>query len=250
MTSVKCISEKKMIVYILSIQASVIILLTGCGEFTNFSYESFDSSLGEGKTQEEQLLILEDLFDQASQEDFYNESQIITDSLNKQGEVEKENMIKIERKCGLDNPILLDYYAEEIRDVNDLTDSKCIWIDSYYADLNADGLIDALIILDSVLHSGSAGLRFEILVNNGDGTYREVFRTRMRISNFSAANEPEPIDEFFISLNSTNGFFDIYIIRDEIVIARLSNIDDVYVVVYGNENALGEWEGMETMLKG
>jgi len=242
MTSVKCIRSKKKVIFVLSIQASVIILLAGCGEFTNFSYESFVSHKADGKPQEKQLFSSGVLFDQASQEDFCNEFQIITDSLNKSEEVEKENMIKLERECGLDDPILLDYYSEDIRVVNDLTEFKCICIDSYYADLNADGLIDVLIILDSVLHSGTAGLPFEILVNNGDGTYREVFRTRMRISNFFDPNDPEPIDEFFLSTKSTNGFFDIYIVRDDRVIAWLSYIDDAYVVVYRNEIALGEWE--------
>jgi len=249
MTSVKCIRDIKKIIYVLSIQASVIILLSGCGEFTNFSYKSFVAPSADGEPQEEQLFNVDVLFDHAYQEDFSNESKIITDSMNKSDEDEKENMIKLEKECGLDNPILLDYYCEDIRVVNDLTEFKYICIDSYYADLNADGLVDVLIILDSVLHSGSAGLPFEILVNNGDGTYREVFRTRMRISNFSAPTETEPKDEFFLSIKSTNGFLDIYIIREDKVIAWLSYIDDVYVIVYRNETALGEWEELVTMLK-
>jgi len=231
MTSVMCTSGK-IREFVLFVQASVVVFLSGCGDFTNlsFSYETFVSPSSEGKPQDELLVSLDMFFDQSSQEGFSCESQTITNSLDKNEETENENMIKLKRECGFDNQILLEYYSKAISDVNELTDSKYITIDSYYADLNEDGFIDVLIILDSVLHSGSAGVCFDILVNNGDGTYREEFRTLMRISSYPAPNEP--IDEFYLSDKSNNGFFDICIIRDEIVFARLSYINDVYEVVY------------------
>jgi len=39
------------------------------------------------------------------------------------------------------------------------------------------------------------------------------------------------------------------VIRDEIVIAWLSYMDDVYVVAYRNETTLGEWEELVMTLK-
>lgn len=114
-------------------------------------------------------------------------------------------------KNGLENPDILQYYKEDIENVETMTNGT-IKIRYYDIDLNEDGMDDKIVYIRSPLHTGSHGDSFTILLNEGSG-YTKILT--MAISLYYQDVELTPIGEVYIMKDKTNGFHDIKVSTDE-----------------------------------
>lgn len=108
---------------------------------------------------------------------------------------------------GLEEPSLVNFYQQDINDVNKLTNGSII-IRYYTADLNEDGLDDKIVSVISPLHSGSHGDSFDILINNGN-SYSDL--SYLTIPLWHQDSEFTPAGSVYILEDTTNGFHDIRI---------------------------------------
>lgn len=132
-------------------------------------------------------------------EDILNHMIIVEDAINSSA-----------FKNGMNDDILKEYYKQDIEDVMSMTESKHIVISYFDYDFNSDGLIDKFVIIASPLHSGSGGDSVNILINNGDGTYKRASNLVMQILN---QHTMEISPSIYIS-TQTNGYHDIILIGD------------------------------------
>ena len=126
-------------------------------------------------------------------------------------------------KEGLNDDVLKEYYKEDISDVMSMTEAKHIVIRYFDYDLNSDGLTDKFVIVASPIHSGSSGDSVDILINNGDGTYKNVSHYVMQILNQDTMKISSPI---YISTQA-NGYHDIILIGEKTY--RLTFDGDRYI---------------------
>jgi hypothetical protein len=138
---------------------------------------------------------------------------------------------QLERKNGLEDPIILEYYKEDIQFIYEFTESRNISIDCYNIDLNGDGFDDLIVLLESSMHGGSAGNRINILLNNEDSSYTNIAAnsTLLQIETFPPFNN-ESMAEFYVSDEKTDGFYNIIIKYNGETIAELHCVDGVYRV--------------------
>ena len=114
-------------------------------------------------------------------------------------------------KDGLNDDVLKAYYKEDISDVMSMTEAKHIVIRYFDYDLNSDGLTDKFVVVASPIHSGSGVDSVDILINNGDGTYKNVSHYVMQILN---QDTMEISSSIYISTQTT-GNHDIIIIGEK-----------------------------------
>ena len=109
-------------------------------------------------------------------------------------------------KDGLRNDEIKQVYANDIEDVYKLTEAKHIEIRYVDFDLNEDGYLDKIVIIQSPLRSGSGGDSFDILINNGEDVYIKlsglVFRLLTQAPEYSLGN-------VCILEDMTNGYHNI-----------------------------------------
>ena len=108
--------------------------------------------------------------------------------------------IMLNMRDGLENPTILEIYAQDIYDVEAITNSKIIHINYVEFDLNSDGIMDKIVIIESSLHSGTRGNSLKFLIGNESGTYQEISGPVIHL--YSA----------YILENKTNGFHDILVV--------------------------------------
>lgn len=109
---------------------------------------------------------------------------------------------------GLEDPVMNAYYSDEISDVEELTDGTIeIWY--YPLDLNGDNREDRIVIISSPLHSGSAGDRLEILLN--DGLLFEKISVGLTVRLLAQSPQYTPIGGIYILKSSHEDFCDIEI---------------------------------------
>jgi len=75
---------------------------------------------------------------------------------------------------GLENELIRTIYADDIRDVYEITYAKYIEIWYYETDLNDNGYNDYIVIVQSPLHSGSRGDSVDIWIYGENGEYHNV----------------------------------------------------------------------------
>jgi len=114
-------------------------------------------------------------------------------------------------KNGLENELIKQLYAEDIKNVYEITNSKQIKIWYCEIDLNDDDYKDIIVIVQSPLHSGSHGDSFDIWINDGNGEYQDI--SGLTISIISIY--PEYNGKIYISNEKTNGFKNINIILSD-----------------------------------
>jgi succinate dehydrogenase flavin-adding protein (antitoxin of CptAB toxin-antitoxin module) len=163
-------------------------------------------------------------------------------------EIDDQAVIQLERRNGFDDPVVMEFFKEDIQFVYDHTESYSILIDCYDADLNFDGYNDIIVLIQGTYFSGSAGNPIHVLLNNQDGTYTDISEifTLLRIQAFWS--DDEPIEEFFISDAKSDGYSNILIQSDTEIIAELhysESVDryryphGVYYIAKLNEDILG-----------
>lgn len=129
-------------------------------------------------------------------------------------------------KNGMNDETLQSYYAEDIYDVKTMTNGT-IDIRYYDVDLNSDKLDDKLVIIRSPLHSGTAGDKFAILLNDGK-SYTEITEVSWYLSLLYQDNNYTPVGAVYVLKNETNGFRDIEIVSGDNRFI-LKYIDEKYV---------------------
>lgn len=132
--------------------------------------------------------------------------------------------IVLEMKDGLENPDILEYYKQDIKDVKTITNSKMIYIKYYDVDLNEDGLVDKIVYIRSPLHSGAHGDNLAILLHE-DESYKEIFSITIPL--MCQDVDMTAIGEMYILNNKTNGFYDIKLSDGQNIIL-LKYADDIY----------------------
>jgi len=145
----------------------------------------------------------------------------------------------LEQKNGFDDPSVVAYYKEDIQDVYDSILSKNIRIVYFDADLNSNGSLDKIVIIQSSIHSGSTGDRLDILINDGDGGYTNVSHFHIRILSWHGEHFDAKI---YISDVKTNGLHNIIIMyedHDE----ELKEIDGANVTIIHEENKELQFNG-------
>jgi len=125
---------------------------------------------------------------------------------------------------GLENELIRMMYADDIRDVYEITYAKHIEIWYYEIDLNDNGYKDIIAIVRSPLHSGSRGDSFNIWTNNGNDEYNYILGLTARI----IADDPEYSGSIYISNENTNGFKNVHIISENDI--KLVYQDGKYVI--------------------
>ena len=125
---------------------------------------------------------------------------------------EKEQNIVLKMKDGLENPEILEFYKQDIIDVETVTKGT-IRIKYYDIDLNDDGLKDKIVYIASPLHSGSYGDSFNILINNGESYDRILYWTIWLWDQYYDENGEEVVEvgELYVLPEKTNGFHNIEI---------------------------------------
>lgn len=117
------------------------------------------------------------------------------------------NVSMLNNVCdGMGNPEIVAYYQKEIDDVKTITNSKSINIKYCEADLNEDGRNDYIVFIRSVLHTGSHGDTFEILMNEGN-SFREALS--MVVPLFYQDKNMSVIGEILELNTKTNGYRDL-----------------------------------------
>ena len=124
----------------------------------------------------------------------------------------KEQNIVLKMKDGLENPEILEFYKQDIIDVETVTKGT-IRIKYYDIDLNDDGLKDKIVYIASPLHSGSYGDSFNILINNGESYDRILYWTIWLCDQYYDEDGEEVIEvgELYVLPEKTNGFHNIEI---------------------------------------
>ena len=119
--------------------------------------------------------------------------------------------IVLKMKDGLENPEILEFYKQDIINVETMTKGT-IRIKYYDIDLNDDGLMDKIVYIASPLHSGSHGDSFNILINNGESYDRILYWTLLLWAQYRRDGE-EVVDvgELYVLPEKTNGFHNIEI---------------------------------------
>ena len=140
------------------------------------------------------------------------------------------NLLSI-AKDGLTDEIVSEIYKQDIIDVREITSSQHIEIWYIDADLNDDGYIDKLVIVQSPLHSGSGGNFFAVLRNNKDGTYTDLSSIILRIGKSFFEGQEEIYGELYLSEHRTNGYHDIIVKIDD-----NSYNDNTVILYYDSEN--------------
>ena len=77
---------------------------------------------------------------------------------------ENRNILK-HMKDGLENTAIMAVYQDGFSDMANITDEPAI-VNYIDIDLNNDGQIDKIVIIRSVVHTGSRGDTFEFLLND------------------------------------------------------------------------------------
>ena len=119
------------------------------------------------------------------------------------------------------NTFLADYYKDDIKDTIKLIkniyseeelrrwdEDESEWFDMDYHlfDFNDDGLEDYLVCIYAVSWTGSGGNSVDILVQEEDGTFREVLSITLRLINY----EPPDMHEALTVLDEkTDGYYAI-----------------------------------------
>lgn len=135
----------------------------------------------------------------------------------------------LERKSGLEDKVLTEYYKDEIQAAhNDIFPYEYIRIDYYDADLNSDGLIDKIVVLDSFLYSGTAGELFDILISNDNGSFTDVSKYILQLL---GQLDSIPDAEFFISDVKAYGFSNIIIKHQGELQAELEYDGEQYNII-------------------
>ena len=119
--------------------------------------------------------------------------------------------IVLEMKDGLENPDILEYYKQDIKDVKTITNSKMIYIKYYDVDLNEDGLA-------ILLHE--------------DESYKEIFSITIPL--MCQDVDMTAMGEMYILNNKTNGFYDIKLSDGQNIIL-LKYADDIYSPTWLND---------------
>jgi len=120
--------------------------------------------------------------------------------------------IRLYFKDGMNDPSIVEYFAEDIEDVREMTISKIITIEYASVDLNSDGLLDRVVIIASSLHSGSAGDTVYIYINENDSMFKLVGNYSFQVhyqyeSCFKKGTDL--ISPFFVSQQQKNGYKNI-----------------------------------------
>ena len=112
---------------------------------------------------------------------------------------------------GMKDDAVTQFYAYDIEQIHTITNSP-IRIGVLDADLNEDGQMEKIVIVQSVLHTGSRGDSFEILKREGN-EYKSIFYATFRLcahdKNFT------PYGEVYILEGTHNKFHDIRVITEE-----------------------------------
>ena len=119
-----------------------------------------------------------------------------------------DNILK-DWKDGFFEPTILEYYQEDITDVETLTNGS-ISIKYVDVDLNDDEQIDKIVFIRSPLHTGTKGDTLNILINE-QGEYRLAVMGVYSL--FS--QEDEVVGAIYILKNRNNNFHDIKIVEGE-----------------------------------
>lgn len=122
----------------------------------------------------------------------------------------KSQNIVLEMKDGFENPEILEYYKQDIIDVETITTSKRISIKYYDTDLNEDGLMDKIVYISSPLHTGTHGDSLHVLLNEGD-SYRKLLLLTVLLFEDCFEEGDTKMGEMFIMPQKTNGFHNIEI---------------------------------------
>jgi len=137
--------------------------------------------------------------------------------------IEKRNETKLEWKNALDDPILADYYKQDIEDVYNFTESKWIKISYCEFDLNSDGIADYIVLISSLIHGGSGGDTFDILIGNTDNGFADLSNYILRLTACD--------NEIYISDETRNGFHNIIAKYDDGIKFELAYINGEYKVI-------------------
>ena len=140
------------------------------------------------------------------------------------GQAKSQNIV-LKMKDGLENPEILEYYKQDIIDVETITKGS-IKIKYYDVDLNEDGLMDKIVHIASPLHTGAHGDSLHILINQGE-SYENILCLTIFLYEEGIGGTPTEVGEIYIMPEKTNGFHNIRIIS----------------AVYGNETIWQYSEG-------
>ena len=133
---------------------------------------------------------------------------IFTSCASNSGSVDKNILTNMQD--GLENSDILNYYKQDIDDVNNIAISKSINIWCYDIDLNDDELVDMIVIFRSSLQSSSQGDKFDVLIRNSNGTFMNASPFSV-IQLYTQGNIPEEDTSVTILKARSNGFYDIEI---------------------------------------
>lgn len=124
--------------------------------------------------------------------------------------IRKNRNILYNMKDGLENADLLQYYEEDIKEVQMMSNAP-ITIRYFDIDLNDDGLKDKIVYITSSFHSGSHGDYFSILLNKGND-YEEILIMTLSLYH---QYEDKVLGEVYIMKDMTNGFYDLKVKTDK-----------------------------------
>jgi hypothetical protein len=134
--------------------------------------------------------------------------------------VHDDNEQQLKFYDGFENQTIIDFYLDYINDVEQMTNSKEIFIDYATYDLNDDELNDYLVFISSPLHSGSHGDTFHVLLNKGDGSYDII--ASLTVPMYDQTDRRNPV--VFVSSEKTNAYYDIILHQiDSLVILNYYN---------------------------
>ena len=136
------------------------------------------------------------------------------------------NWEKLERKDGLIDPIILEFYKDYFLFVQEISELSKVLIDFYEADLDSDGNIDRIVITSGPGKYGSAGFYVDVLRNNGDGSFIEIGHAILPTQPFQPF--VEIMDEFFLSDVATDGYYSIMLKGGEEIYAEIRYTEGRY----------------------
>ena len=153
--------------------------------------------------------------------------------------------IKLERKNGLEDSRIIEYFKTNFIIEVDIPSETNLLIDCYDFDLNSDGYNDKIILVEGSSFGGTAGNPIYILINDHDDNYVNHGNTLLMISAYSPSNALNNEfkyndNEFYVSNEKTNGFYNI-IIRNGEDLAELRYSDGRYEIYNYSGEILRDW---------
>ena len=132
---------------------------------------------------------------------------------------------------GLKDPMMVDFYKEDIQFVYEHTDSKYIKIYCFNVDLNSDGFEDKVVVLQSPVHSCSSGDPLHILLYNKEGNLDNVFSCHLQLfSQMPPSSLTET--EFFLTDEMPHGFYGLLVKYCGEIILELKHNGKAYEVEF------------------